>query len=216
MGYNQVNEVVSYYDPDAVKLNPNGTYNWKAFANRELFDQLRWGKLIEDQIKAVRQELLSRPSVRENTIENMINPQLKSELTLDEVYDGKEQRWINEWLNIAILNKKSKSHLFWQDNPEEKTKVIIHYLLKFKNQMSDEDIKQEFNTTFIKENNLEYVLDKIYYGDVYKVLETAFLGRFEPEDLIGWKNQYKNKELAGLKRNIAKQYFETTVSTKKV
>ena len=140
-------------------------------------EKLKWS---DDDIK----EKLSANTFIKNSLTSIISLFNGSPyLAIENAYPGKFKPW-----EVARVSKK-----FWN---VETAKEATIWLIEEKLKWSDEDIKQKLSAKIFIQNSFTSILNDLFNGSPYLIIDNAYPGKFKPWELPSVPKKFWNLETA--------------------
>ena len=159
--------------------NCNEKYDNAKEVTKTLIEKvLKWS---DDDIK----NKLSRNTFRENSLNGMLNYLFNNSpyRAIENAYPGKFKPW-----EVTRVSKK-----FWN---VETAKEATIWLIEEKLKWSDEDIKQKLSAKIFIQNSFTSILNDLFNGSPYLIIENAYPGKFKPWELPSIPKKFWNLETA--------------------
>ena len=141
-------------------------------------EKLRWN---DDDTK----EKLSANIFIKNSLTGMLNVLFNGSayLAINNAYPGKFKPW-----EVTRVSKK-----FWN---VETAKEATIWLIEEKLKWSDEDIKQKLSAKIFIQNSFTSILNDLFNGSPYLIIDNAYPGKFKPWELPSVPKKFWNLETA--------------------
>ena len=159
--------------------NCNEKYDNAKEVTKTLIEKvLKWS---DDDIKSK----LSINTFRENSLKGMLNYLFNNSpyRAIENAYPGKFKPW-----EVTRVSKK-----FWN---VETAKEATIWLIEEKLKWSDEDIKQKLSAKIFIQNSFTSILNDLFNGSPYLIIENAYPGKFKPWELPSIPKKFWNLETA--------------------
>ncbi len=96
--------------------------------------------------------------------------------------------------NEILEGKRNRFPLyFWQECSEEEIREIIRYLVESRLKLSEQEILN-INSTFLKKYKLSYLLNKLYNGSPFAVIDFVYPNKFNAWEFNQVPNAYWTEE----------------------
>ena len=165
------------------ELSGTPKYFWNMETAREatiwlIEEKLKWS---DDDIR----HRLSKSIFRKNSLGGMLAVLFNDSpyRAIENAYPGKFKPW-----EVARVSKK-----FWN---VETAKEATIWLIEEKLKWSDEDIKQKLSAKIFIQNSFTSILNDLFNGSPYLIIENAYPGKFKPWELPSVPKKFWNLETA--------------------
>ncbi len=144
--------------------------------------------LIEEKLKWSENDIKEKLSANifiKNSLTGMLNVLFNGSayLAIENAYPGKFKPW-----EVTRVSKK-----FWN---VETAKEATIWLIEEKLKWSDEDIKQKLSAKIFIQNSFTSILNDLFNGSPYLIIDNAYPGKFKPWELPSVPKKIWNMETA--------------------
>ena len=144
--------------------------------------------LIEEKLKWSENDIKEKLSANifiKNSLTGMLNVLFNGSayLAIENAYPGKFKPW-----EVTRVSKK-----FWN---VETAKEATIWLIEEKLKWSDEDIKQKLSAKIFIQNSFSSILNDLFNGSPYLIIDNAYPGKFKPWELPSVPKKFWNLETA--------------------